>query len=55
MMPFAVSSFSSLIKNSNFIFVIPPDPHQQFVAVSTCLLFTMFVYLVKAARKRVIA
>jgi len=55
MMPFAVSSFSSLIKGKNFIFIIPPDPHEQIVSIGTCLLFVTFVYLVKTARKRAIA
>jgi hypothetical protein len=54
MMPFAVSSFSSLIKGNNFIFVIPPNPHEQIVAVGVCLLFVVFVYRVKTARNRAI-
>ena len=55
MIPFAVSSFSSLIKDNNFIFVIPPHPHEQIVAVSACLLFITFVYLIKTAKNRAIA
>ncbi|MES2626319.1 MAG: hypothetical protein V4628_13630 [Pseudomonadota bacterium] len=55
MMPFAVSSFSSLIKGNNFIFIIPPNPHEQLVAVSACLLFVVFVYAVKTAAKRALA
>jgi hypothetical protein len=51
MMPFAVSSFSSLIKNHNFIFVIPPRPHEQLVAVGACLIFVVLVYLIKAIKK----
>lgn len=55
MMPFAVSSFSSLIKGRNFIFIIPPEPHEQIMSIGLCLLFVTLVYLVKTARNRAIA
>ncbi len=55
MMPFAVSSFSSLIKDNNFIFIIPPNPREQIVAVGACLLFVIFVYVVKTAKNRALA
>ena len=55
MMPFAVSSFSSLIKGHDYIFIIPPRPYEQLVAVSACLVFVVFVYLVKTAKNRAIA
>jgi hypothetical protein len=55
MMPFAVSSFSSLIKGNNFIFIIPPSPREQLVTAGACLLFVTFVYLVKTARSRALA
>ena len=55
MMPFAVSSFSSLIKGHDYILIIPPRLKEQVVAVSACLLFVVFVYAVKSAKNRAIA
>lgn len=47
MMPFGVSSFSSLIKGQGFIFIIPPKPMEQMVAIGACALFIVAVMLVK--------
>ncbi|WP_461480686.1 hypothetical protein [Porticoccus sp.] len=52
MMPFGVSSFSSLIKNQGFILVIPPRAEEQLVAAGSCLLFVTLVLLVKWAARR---
>ena len=50
-MPFCVSSFSSLIKGRDFIFVVPPNPLEQSMAVGSCILFVSFVFLVKRTVK----
>jgi len=47
MMPFAVSSYSSLIKGKGFIFVFSPHLNEIFVSASVCLLFCVLVYGVK--------
>lgn len=45
--PFCVSSFSSLIKDKGFFFVMPPRPLEQAVATGACAAFIVFVFLVK--------
>ena len=47
LMPFCVSSFSSLIKGNGFIFIIPPKPIEQLALVGACAGFLAFVALVK--------
>lgn len=47
MMPFGVSSFSSLIKGQGFIFIIPPRPIEQIVAIGACVLFVVIVLILK--------
>lgn len=54
-MPFCVSSFSSLIKGQGFIFIVPPRPIEQIVAVGSCIVFVLFVRAAKKAGKRVLA
>jgi len=49
LMPFCVSSFSSLIKGQGFIFIIPPRPVEQMTAVGVCLGFVALVGLIKYA------
>lgn len=51
LMPFCVSSFSSLIKGQGFIFIIPPNPVEQLFAVSFCVLFVLMVMLIKTLSK----
>ncbi len=53
-MPFCVSSFSSLIKGHGFIFVLPPNKHEQLIAIGACIAFILVVFLVKQL-KRVVA
>lgn len=53
-MPFCVSSFSSLIKGQGFIFIVPPNPSEQFVAVGSCMVFVLFVLAAKKTGKRVL-
>ncbi len=43
MMPFAVSSFSSLIKGQGFILVFPPDAAELAASIGACAAFLLFV------------
>lgn len=52
MMPFGVSSFSSLIKGQGFIFIIPPTLEQQIIAIGACALFVVLVCLLKMFGRR---
>jgi hypothetical protein len=52
LMPFCVSSFSSLIKGNGFIFIIPPKPIEQIISICSCLAFIVFVYVIKHFIKR---
>ena len=46
-MPFAVSSFSSLIKSHGFILVFPPRLPELVVAVSLCAALVLSVFILK--------
>ena len=50
-MPFCVSSFSALIKDKGFIFIIPPVFEQQMYAAGLCLAFIFAVLLIKQIAK----
>lgn len=50
-MPFCVSSFSALIKDQGFIFIIPPLFGQQMYAAGFCLAFIFAVLLIKQIAK----
>jgi hypothetical protein len=47
LMPFCVSSFSSLIKDAGYWFIIPPRLVEAGAAVCVCLLFLLFVAALK--------
>ena len=47
LMPFCVSSFSSLIKGQGFILIIPPRATEQLVSVGVCVAFVVFVAALK--------
>ena len=47
LMPFCVSSFSSLIKGRGFVLVFPPDLHQLLVSMTACALFVGLVLILK--------
>jgi hypothetical protein len=49
LMPFCVSSFSSLIKNQGYILIVPPRAAEQFEILGLCGAFVLAV----AALKRV--
>lgn len=43
LMPFCVSSFSSLIKGRGYILILPPRPAEQVLSVGACLAFVFLV------------
>lgn len=47
LMPFCVSSFSSLIKGNGFILIVPPNLFEQLVLGGACVGFVIFVVFVK--------
>ena len=47
LMPFCVSSFSSLIKGLGFLLVFPPDLHELAVSTAACALFVIVVLAVR--------
>jgi hypothetical protein len=52
LMPFCVSSFSSLIKDRGFILVAPPSPNELAISVGSCMTFVFLVFAVKAHARR---
>ena len=54
MMPFCVSSFSSLIKNQGYWLIVPPNINEQLVSMGLCLLFVLFVSAIKLGRPKVL-
>lgn len=48
LMPFCVSSFSSLIKGKGFILIVPPSAMEVAVSVASCMAFVAVVAAVKA-------
>lgn len=51
MMPFCVSSFSSLIKGAGYWLIVPPRLVEAAFAVGLCVLFLLFVAVLKWHRK----
>lgn len=49
MMPFGVSSFSSLIKGHGYILIFPSQAHELFCSLAACALFLLFVSVLKLA------
>lgn len=47
LMPFCVSSFSSLIKGQGFFLIIPPAPAELATSLSLCAAFIAAVLLIK--------
>jgi len=48
MMPFSVSSFSSLIKGKGFVVVFPPAPGELAASIGACAAFLMLMAIIKA-------
>lgn len=55
MMPFGVSSFSSLIKGHGYILIFPSQVNELFWSVTACALFLLFVRILKLASARKLA
>jgi hypothetical protein len=51
MMPFAVSSFASLIKGRGYFLIVPPGATDRWLSVGACAAFLAVVALVKVAAK----
>lgn len=51
LMPFCVSSFSSLIKGHGFILIAPPRLAELALSVGSCAAFVGFVYALKIRRR----
>jgi hypothetical protein len=47
LMPFCVSSYSTLIKDRDFIVIFPQDPAALEVATGSCAVFLVIVWLMK--------
>jgi len=47
LMPFCVSSFSSLIKGRGYILIVPPRLSEQVTSVGLCVAFILFVGVLK--------
>ncbi|MFT6907733.1 MAG: hypothetical protein ACJAS1_004417 [Oleiphilaceae bacterium] len=47
MMPFCVSSFSSLIKGQGFVLIVPPKSIEQITSIGACIIFLILVFCVK--------
>jgi hypothetical protein len=50
LMPFCVSSFSSLIKDREFIIVVSPKIEENLIAGFCCLLFLLFILGIKSMK-----
>lgn len=53
-MPFAVSSFSSLIKGQGYTVIFSPHLREVLIALAACLLFTVFVAALKWRKRGLI-
>ncbi|BBC24052.1 hypothetical protein [Pseudanabaena sp. ABRG5-3] len=47
LMPFCVSSFSSLIKDQGFIVIISPKPQETILAILSCVIFLLIIGAIK--------
>ena len=52
LMPFCVSSFSSLIKGKGFILIFPPTIHELTVSIAVCAIFLFLVWLLRLTKER---
>jgi hypothetical protein len=55
LMPFCVSSFSSLIKGRGFFLIVPPERPEQYLSVGLCAAFVLLIAVLKriAAVRRI--
>jgi hypothetical protein len=52
MMPFFVSSFSSLVKGKQFVLIFSPNPWEILLALGLCAVFCGGVWILKASIKQ---
>jgi hypothetical protein len=50
LMPFCVSSFAALVKESGYILIFPPNLRENLVGISAIGLFLLLIFVVKKAR-----
>jgi hypothetical protein len=48
-MPFCVSSFAALVKESGYILVFPPTVHENLAGILAIVLFLLLVFALKKA------
>jgi len=53
LMPFCVSSFSSLIKDQGFIVIISPKPQETILAILSCVIFLLIVGMIKFTNRAI--
>jgi len=53
LMPFCVSSFSSLIKDQGFIVIIFPKPQETILAILSCGIFLSIIGVIKFAHRAI--
>ncbi|MBM0741427.1 hypothetical protein JOY44_07315 [Phormidium sp. CLA17] len=53
LMPFCVSSFSTLIKDQGFAVVVPPNIQETLVALFGCGVFLSIVLTIKLTKKKI--
>ncbi|MBD2176458.1 hypothetical protein H6F42_05945 [Pseudanabaena sp. FACHB-1998] len=53
LMPFCVSSFSSLIKDQGFIVIISPKPQETILAILSCVIFLLIIGAIKLATRAI--
>jgi hypothetical protein len=51
LMPFCVSSFSSLIKDQGFIVIISPKLQETILAILSCVIFLLIIGAIKFANR----
>lgn len=53
LMPFCVSSFSSLIKDQGFIVIISPKPQETILAILSCVIFLLIIGAIKLTNRAI--
>ncbi|WP_271253687.1 hypothetical protein [Pseudanabaena sp. Chao 1811] len=53
LMPFCVSSFSSLIKDQGFIVIISPKPQETILAILSCVIFLLIIGAIKFTNRAI--
>jgi hypothetical protein len=52
LLPFCVSSFSSLIKGKGFILIFPPTQREELTAIAVCVAFLLLAALLRGMLER---